>query len=227
MKTSMKSPQRANRGLGRTLLLLIAGATLVVGQTAQQPIPTEPVKDDSDSEELVELSPFEVSANKDSGYRKSSTVTTSRVALEVVKNPQSVEILSGELLKDMSGALPSQVFRYTSTILVGEAEVGQANLYNMRSFQLPIFYNGLALASSFSLTPTIPVDNLDRVEIAKGPVALYYTNSTPNGVANFVTKKPQFINATEYRMTVGSYETCRGCSTPSMSSARKRASPCG
>ncbi len=205
MKTSMISPQQATRGFGRTLLLLIAGATLVVGQTAEKPVPTEPVNGTPESEELVKLSPFEVAVDKDSGYRKSSTVTTSRVALEVVKNPQSVEILSGELLKDMSVALPSQVFRYTSTILVGEAEVGQANLYNMRSFQLPIFYNGLALASSYSLTPTIPVDNLDRVEIAKGPVALYYTNSTPNGVANFVTKKPQFINSTEFRMTVGSY----------------------
>jgi outer membrane receptor protein involved in Fe transport len=184
----------------------MVGTAFAYGQTEEKQIPIETVKASTTTEELVKLSPFDVSADKDYGYRKSSTVTTSRVAIQVVKNPQSVEILSGELLRDMQVNLPSQVFRYTSSVLVGEAEVGQANLYNMRSFQLPIFYNGLALASSFSLTPTIPVDNLDRVEIAKGPVALYFTNSTPNGVVNFVTKKPQFVNSTEFRMTVGSFQ---------------------
>jgi len=198
--------QSAMHGAGRVYLLAILGASLAFGQAARETmIPVETAKDDADGG-VVKLSPFEVQAEKDYGYRKSSTVTTSRTAIPIVENPQAVEILSGELLRDMAVALPSQVFRYTSTVMVGESEVGQAGLYTLRSFQLPIFYNGVALASSFSLTPTVPVDNLDRVEIAKGPVALYYTNSTPNGVANYVTKKPQFINATEFRFTAGSYD---------------------
>lgn len=196
----------AMHGTGRVYLLAVLGASLALGQAVKQPaIPVETAKDDAEGA-VVKLSPFEVQAEKDYGYRKSSTVTTSRTAIPIVENPQSVEILSGELLRDMAVTLPSQVFRYSSTVLVGESEVGQAGLYTLRSFQLPIFYNGVALASSFSLTPTVPVDNLDRVEIAKGPVALYYTNSTPNGVANYVTKKPQFVNATEVRFTAGSFE---------------------
>jgi len=191
-------------GTGRVGLFLIVGAAVAVGQTA--PTTGNAKNAASKDDSPVKLNPFEVLGEKDAGYRKGSTVTTSRVAIPVVENPQSVEILSGELLRDMSVALPKEVFRYTSSVLVGETEIGQAGLYTMRSFQLPIFYNGLALASSFSLTPIMPVDNLDRVEIAKGPVALYFTNSTPNGVVNFVTKKPQFINSTEYRMTVGSFD---------------------
>lgn len=188
------------RGFVRVGLCLLAGVSAALAQSVK-------TETDPDSENTtVKLSPFEVSAEKDYGYRKSSSVTTSRTALKVVENPQSVEIISGELLKDMQVTLPSQVFRYTSTVLVGETEVGQAGLYTLRSFQLPIFYNGLALASSYSLTPILPVDNLERVEVAKGPVALYYTNSTPNGVANYVTKKPQFINATEMRFTAGSFD---------------------
>ncbi len=189
------------RGLRRVCLFVSAGVVTAFGQT----LPVEEVSGDGETAP-IKLSPFEVQGERDFGYRKSSTVTTSRIALQVIENPQSVEIISGELLRDMAVALPSQVFRYTSTVMVGEAEVGQAGLYTLRSFQLPIFYNGVALASSFSLTPTVPVDNIDRVEIAKGPVALYYTNSTPNGVANYVTKKPQFINATEFRFTAGSFE---------------------
>ncbi|MBP6506527.1 MAG: TonB-dependent receptor plug domain-containing protein [Opitutaceae bacterium] len=193
----MKNILPVFRGLGRVALLLTAGAVLANAQT---------VSSDTNEASPVKLSPFEVTADKDYGYRKSSTVTTSRISIPVVKNPQSVEIISGELLRDMSVALPKEVFRYSSTVMVGEAEVGQAGIFTLRSFQLPIFYNGLGLASSFSLTPIVPVDNIDRVEIAKGPVALYFTNSTPNGVANYVTKKPQFINATEFKMIVGSYD---------------------
>ncbi len=204
MKSRMKTPLQLIHGFGRALLFVTAGAAAAFAQTAAKPLPADAIAT-AKEEEAVKLSPYEVSASKDYGYRKTSTTTTSRTAVAVIENPQAVEILSGELLRDMHIALPKEVFRYTSTVLVGESEIGQANLYNMRSFQLPIFYNGLALASSFSLTPIIPVDNLERVEIAKGPVALYFTNSTPNGVANFVTKKPQFINATEYRMTVGSF----------------------
>ncbi len=201
---SIKTIMPAIHGASRVFLFLTVGAAVALGQTAPTTIPAESASSDKDAP--VKLSAFEVSAERDYGYRKSSSVTTSRTALKVVENPQSVEILSGELLKDMQVALPSQVFRYTSTVMVGEAEIGQAGLYTLRSFQLPIFYNGLGLASSFSLTPIIPVDNIERVEIAKGPVALYYTNSTPNGVANYVTKKPQFINATEVRFTAGSYD---------------------
>ena len=189
------------RGFGRVCLFI----NVVVAGAFGQAITVAETSGASDTAS-TRLSPFEVKAERDYGYRKTSSVTTSRIALKVVENPQTVEIISGELLRDMQVALPKEVFRYTSTVMVGEAEIGQAGLYTLRSFQLPIFYNGVALASSFSLTPTIPVDNIERVEVAKGPVALYYTNSTPNGVANYVTKKPQFINATEFRFTVGSFE---------------------
>jgi outer membrane receptor protein involved in Fe transport len=200
----------AMHATGRACLLAVLGTSLAFGQAVRDSaIQTEKDKDDAESA-VIKLSPFEVQAEKDFGYRKSSTVTTSRTSIQVIENPQSVEIISGELLRDMAVALPSQVFRYTSTVMVGESEIGQGGVTTLRSFPLPIFYNGVALAGSFGLTPVVPVDNLDRVEIAKGPVALYYTNSTPNGVANYVTKKPQFINATEFRFTAGSFEYYKG-----------------
>ncbi len=216
MKTRMKTPLHMIHGFGRVLMFLGASAAVAFGQTTTTTTTTTTDAKAKDKDNLatdsgiVTLSPFTVQDSKDYGWRKTTTTTTSRVAIPVIKNPQAIEILSGELLSDMNIALPKQVFRYSSDILVGETEIGQAGLYTMRSFQLPIFYNGLTLASSFSLTPIIPVDNLDRVEIAKGPVALYYTNSTPNGVANFVTKKPEFINSSSYKFTVGSYNFYKG-----------------
>ncbi|MBE7540376.1 MAG: TonB-dependent receptor plug domain-containing protein [Opitutaceae bacterium] len=158
------------------------------------------------SENTVELSVFRVSGERDYGYRKQSTVTTSRVALKVVENPQAVEIISGELLQDLALTIPSQAFRYTSSVIVGENESMQAGIYTMRGFQLPMFYNGLAIASVGGVTPTMPLDNIDRIELAKGPVALFYGNTPSNGVANFVTKKPQFRTATDVQLSAGTYD---------------------
>lgn len=156
------------------------------------------------SEETVALSAFTVSTERDYGYRKQSTVTTSRVALKVIENPQAVEIISGELLQDLALTVPSQAFRYSSSVIVGENEANQAGIYAMRGFELPMFYNGLALAKA-GITPTIPLDNIDRIELAKGPVALLYGNTPSNGVANFVTKKPQFRSSTDLRVSAGTY----------------------
>src|SRR5437773_11805818 len=49
------------------------------------------------------------------------------------------------------------------------------------------------------------MDNIDRVEIAKGSIGLFFANTTPNGVANYVTKKPQFTSAHSLQLTYGSY----------------------
>lgn len=169
------------------------------------PKQTEAGADPGDSKEVVTMSPFEVVTNKDYGYRKTMSTTTSRVAIPIVENPQAVEIISGELIKDFGVTMPQQVFRYSASVLVGENEVSQAHTYSLRGFNLPIFYNGLGLASSFSVTPFVPVDNIDRIEVAKGPVGLYFGNSTPNGVANYVTKRPEFRQATSLELTAGSF----------------------
>src|SRR5262249_32480629 len=77
---------------------------------------------------------------------------------------------------------------------------------NLRGFALPRYYNGVSLANAASLVPINIWDNVDRIEVVKGPVGLYYANSTPNGVANYITKKPQFIDATSLDLTYGSYD---------------------
>ena len=153
----------------------------------------------------VVLSPFEVSADNDLGYRKLTTVTTSRVGVPILREPLAIEVISGELLKDFSVTDDYHVFRYTSSVTVGENEVGQAGIVTMRGFQMPRYFNGVSFSSAGGLNPYLVMDNIDRVEIAKGVQGLFYGNSTPNGVANYITKKPQFTNATSLEMAAGNF----------------------
>ena len=154
----------------------------------------------------VVLNPFQVSEDNDHGYRKLSTVTSSRIGIPILNQPLAIEVLSGELLKDFSVTDDLAVFRYSSSATVVENDVGQANTVTMRGFNMPRYFNGVQYASAGGITPYLIMDNIDRIEIAKGAQGLFYGNSTPNGVANYITKKPQFTTATSLNLTSGTFK---------------------
>ncbi len=180
-----------------TLLLAPLALSHLLAQTG----PTLPA---ASTDEPVTLSPFEVRTDKDYGYRKQSTVTTSRIGADIATIPQAIEILSSELLSDFALDDAVQAFRYTSSVLAGEREILQTTTSIMRGFGTQSYYNGLQMARS-ETAPFFPTDNLDRIEIAKGPVGLFYGNSLPNGIVNYITKKPNFTNATSVTLSGGSY----------------------
>lgn len=156
--------------------------------------------------DTVVLSPFQVSEDNDHGYRKLTTVTSSRIGIPILNQPLAIEVISGELLKDFSVTDDLAVFRYSSSATVVENDVGQANTVTMRGFNMPRYFNGVQYASAGGITPYLITDNIDRIEIAKGAQGLFYGNSTPNGVANYITKKPQFIAATSLNLTSGTFK---------------------
>jgi len=158
----------------------------------------------SESQAII-LNPFQVNSDRDKGYRKLSTVTSSRIGVPIMREPLAIEVISSELLKDFSVTEALHVFRYTSSVTVGEGEIGQPGILTMRGFQMPRFFNGVQISSAASIEPFLDMDNIDRVEIAKGSIGLFFANTTPNGVANYVTKKPQFTEANSLRLSYGSF----------------------
>ena len=178
------------------------GATVLL--SAQTTAANQAAANESNSEPVV-LSPFEVSTDSDFGYRKLSTVTTSRVGVPILKEPLAIEVISGELLKDFSVTDDLAVFRYSASATALENDVGQANTITMRGFDTPRYFNGVRYSSALGITPYLVMDNIDRVEIAKGAQGLFFGNSTPNGVVNYITKKPQFTTATSLQLTAGNF----------------------
>lgn len=201
MKTSLLAKIR------RALVGALLAATATSNAPAQAAAtPDKPDEKPAPKEPVVQMNAYNVSTDKDYGYRKMSSVTSSKTGELISKMPQAIEVISSELLSDFLANNGNAAFRYSSSVTVKENAVGQADIFNLRGFALPRYYNGVALANAYSLVPVNIWDNIDRIEIVKGPVGLYYANSTPNGVANYITKKPQFINADSLELTAGSYE---------------------
>jgi len=203
-KTDPTTPPPMKKSV-RTLLTVVAGwlaaATAVEAQTTAATPPQN---------ETVVLSPFSVGTNKDSGYRKLSSVTTSRIGVSLYEAPQAIEIISGELLHDLSLSSIRDVYDYASSVTVNKQETRQSGSFKLRGFQLPNFINGVQVAANSNGPGYVSSDNVDRVEIAKGPVGLFYGNSSPNGVSNTVTKRPENVNRTITEVTAGSYGLLKG-----------------
>src|SRR6478609_5270506 len=64
----------------------------------------------------VVLDPFTVNSDKDRGYRKNNSVTTSRIGIPISELPQNVQVISSELLSDLNISRADDVFRYSASV---------------------------------------------------------------------------------------------------------------
>ncbi len=141
------------------------------------------------------LSPFQVNTDKDYGYLKTNSVTATRIGVEVQRTPLAIEIKSAEFLADTSANTITDILRYTSSgsgdnafrmARPANGATPQGN-FTMRGFQVnTLLRNGVTRYGSWN------VDNAERVEIVKGPAALFFGSGAPGGVINYVTKQPSF-----------------------------------
>lgn len=141
------------------------------------------------------LSPFQVKSDKDYGYLKTNSVTATRIGVEIQRTPLAIEVKSADFLADTNTNTITDILRYTSSGSGDNAfrMARPANgatpqgAFTMRGFQVnTLLRNGVTRYGSWN------VDNADRVEIVKGPAALFFGSGAPGGVINYVTKQPSF-----------------------------------
>ncbi|HVU15433.1 MAG TPA: TonB-dependent receptor plug domain-containing protein [Candidatus Didemnitutus sp.] len=170
-----------------------------------QTVPPGETTPGATGDKVVVLDPFQVNTANDYGYRKLTSITTSRIGVAITEAPQAIEVISGEMLHDFDISSIRDAFNYSSSITKNSEEVLQSGSFKLRGFQLPTFINGMAQPPGPSNPGYISNDNVERIEVAKGPVGLFFGNSAPNGVANIITKRPQMINRTTVSLGGGSY----------------------
>lgn len=164
----------------------------VPAATATPTVSATPTAADPD---VTILSPFTVKSDKDYGYLKTNSATATRIGTEIQKVPLNISVLSEEFIKDTQMTDIQDVLRYQSSA-AGDNRMGliqpatgftPAGNMSLRGFPINSrLRNGLTRYNGYNL------DNVDRVEIIKGPAAVFFGNAFPGGVINYVTKKPEF-----------------------------------
>jgi len=163
------------------------------------------------ADEVVELSPFTVSAEQDRGYASANALGASRVNIPLIKTPATVVVLNEEFLRDLAALDNLDAFRYVSGM--NENSLAYNGQVTVRGFQA-----GDGVAYKDGLPDNITVGGgamndfaiIERVEVIKGPNGVLYGSHAPGGVVNQITKKPLFNHRNEVKAIVGSWNLVRG-----------------
>lgn len=146
-------------------------------------------------ESVQVLTPFEVKTDKDYGYLKTNSATATRIGTEIQKVPLNISVLSEEFIRDTNPKDIQDVLRYQSSS-AGDGRMGiiqpatgftPAGNISLRGFPINSrLRNGLLRYNAYN------IDTVDRIEIIKGPAAVFFGSAFPGGVINYVTKQPSF-----------------------------------
>jgi iron complex outermembrane receptor protein len=199
----------------RTLALFLA-ATYPLAALAGEVDPTAPaaaVADEAAQSEAAPKKDTVVVTGSRQNYRALSATGATKTDTLLKDLPQSVRVLTADLLRDvgvtnLAGALDltSGISRqsnlgglwdsYAMRGFTGDPNFGSDYLVN--GFSSSRGYNGLRDSASTA-----------SVEVLKGPASALYGRGEPGGTVNITTKKPRFEPSYELDLSIGSFHTYR------------------
>ena len=152
--------------------------------------PPSPTAGSPQSQEVVVLDSFNVSASPTSGYRAEKTVSGTLIATDIMKMPASVQVITEALLEDMGTRRVEDSIRFVSGVGLSARNEGasggtRSERYVVRGFQV-----SQTLRNGVRMQGITNSSNIDRVEILKGPSSIFFGAADPGGVINVITKRP-------------------------------------
>jgi outer membrane receptor protein involved in Fe transport len=192
--------------------------------TRTTPTPVTPVSTsrDEEREQVISLSPFEVSARPDTGYGAATTLAGNRLNTELRDIGNAVSVITAQFLRDVGATNNETLLQYTLGTEVGNiqgnfAGVGDsASLSESGRFTNPnqnTRVRGLTSADNtrdYFLTD-IPWDGfaVDRVDLQRGPNSILFGQGSPAGIINTGTKQAGFKNTAEVEARFDNFGTFR------------------
>ena len=155
----------------------------------------------------TELQTVEIVGRSSKKYNSDYSFSATKIAALNKDIPQSISTITKELITDKnafylgdavkmaSGVIPSSYYNQYSIRGISQNEEGQ-------------IINGMRTRQYYFLQPL--TNNIERVEVIKGPSSATFSSVDPGGSINLVTKKPLAVDRKEVSMSVGSFSTLRG-----------------
>ncbi|MCF3649791.1 TonB-dependent siderophore receptor [Synoicihabitans lomoniglobus] len=169
-------PYSPRRGRSQTVIgcALAFLPCILLGQTAP-------------SSDVIQLDPFEISADTDAGYRPTQTNVLTRTNRELIDLPQSVDVVPAEFLEDTGARMMDEAFVYVANAQVRNSSAGTGP----NSILIRGFTNGSSFTDGID-TGSYRRDmfGYERMEVVKGPASAVQGRGTDSGYINFVLKKP-------------------------------------
>lgn len=128
------------------------------------------------------------------------TITATRTEQEIKETPSAVEVITREDLEKIGANNLADALQMATSINVGAPAMtgSQVTVRGMESRHSLILVNGKRLISEGSYMTVntyelerIKMENVERIEIVRGPVSSMYGSEALGGVINIITRKPE------------------------------------
>jgi iron complex outermembrane recepter protein len=157
------------------------------------------------TEETIQV----VVTGEEEGYIVDDTTTATRTDTPILDVPGSIQVVPQQVIQEQNALRLPEIFRNVSGI-GEEGGFGDAlDQFNIRGFTATgqVFRNGIRVPNVFS--PLVETENLERVEILKGPASVLYGALEPGGIINLVTEQPLADPRYAASLSVGSFGLIR------------------
>lgn len=150
-----------------------------------------------EDEEIFELSPFQVDASQDAGYRATTTIAGSRLNTQLKDVAASVSVLTNEFLDDLGATNVEEALAYVANAETGQTFEGGTNASWVDGGQATQpsrnRIRGLTRAdttSDFFSTSNPHIDNynIQRIAVVRGPNSILFGLGSPSGIINYIRK---------------------------------------
>lgn len=204
--------------------LLVLSSPLSFAQTAPRPSTAGESSRGNDDDQVITLTPFEVSATSNAGYRATDTLAGARIRTELRDIGSAVSVVTQQFLRDTGATNNATLLQYTTSTEVGGpggnfAGVGDSALVSdqgqRQSPNNSTRVRGLVSADNtrgFFLTD-IPWDsyNTNRIDIQRGANSLLFGNGSGAGIINGSLDDAVFkVNSATVELRYGQYGSYRG-----------------
>ncbi len=184
-----------------SLLALCSPVLCLQAQTAAPASGTETTSE----EKAVELPGFTVVEKSPNPYQASQAVSSSRIAMSIQNIPQTVSVVTSQLIEDSMGQKMLDVAKYVTPIVESTLPFG-GDRYMVRGFQVSHeFIDGVEVSGADGYSMSMAQYNIERVEIIKGPNAILVPGGSPGGQMNPITKSPLSRNKTSLTLELAEF----------------------
>jgi len=164
--------------------------------------------------------------------QEAQVTTASRRAQKISDSPVAIDVITAEDIAKSGAQNIADLLRYRVGMNVEEATgvEGNRQVVNVRGLPDEFAQSLLVLVDGRSIVSPedegvfwedIPValDDIERIEIVRGPNSALYGSNAGQGVINIITKKPGDDASLTAREEVGSYDSHRGYGSADLSTA--------
>jgi iron complex outermembrane receptor protein len=146
-------------------------------------------------------------------YRSLSATGATKTDALLMDLPQSVRVLTGDLLRDAGVTTLAGALDLASGISKQSPLGGLWDSYAMRGFTGDPNFGSDYMVNGFSSSRGYngmrDGGNTQNVEVLKGPASALYGRGEPGGTVNITTKKPKFAPEYSADVSLGSFQTRR------------------